>query len=215
MRKEGRYKTSHLLEDQYEPGSQQRVLKNLLGIKRKREIDRLELQEQFKAIEKLTIVYGQQHKFSALDVCNIHKIWLGNIYGWAGQYRSVNISKGNFEFAKCLHIPQLMEDYEKKVLSQYTPCIYSSNQDIAEALAIVHVELLLIHPFREGNGRLARLLANLMVFQAGLPVLDFGGLQGKKKKEYIGAIQVGLDRNYDLMTKIFLNLIKKSLRKFS
>jgi len=37
----------------------------------------------------------------------------------------------------------------------------------ATALAEVHAELILIHPFREGNGRLARLLALLMALQAG------------------------------------------------
>ncbi len=34
----------------------------------------------------------------------------------------------------------------------------------------VHEELVLIHPFREGNGRVARLLSTLMAFQAGLPM---------------------------------------------
>ena len=41
--------------------------------------------------------------------------------------------------------------------------------------AAVHAEPILIHPFREGNGRCARLLATLMGLQAGLPALDFGG----------------------------------------
>lgn len=42
MKKSGRYKTSHLVEDQYQPGSGGRVLRNLPGIKRKREMDKIE-----------------------------------------------------------------------------------------------------------------------------------------------------------------------------
>ena len=54
--------------------------------------------------------------------------------------------------------------------------------------------------FREGNGRRARLLSILMALQAGLPVLDFGGIRGRKKKEYITAVQIGLSRDYQPMS---------------
>ena len=72
----------------------------------------------------------------------------------------------------------------------------------ATALAIVHAELILIHPFRDGNGRCARLLAMSMGLQTGLPALDFGGIRGAKKREYIAAVQAALSRDYDPMTKI-------------
>lgn len=42
MKKSKRYDTSHLIEDQPEPGSRGRVLKNKLGITSKREMDRHE-----------------------------------------------------------------------------------------------------------------------------------------------------------------------------
>ena len=56
---------------------------------------------------------------------------------------------------------------------------------LVRALARTHAEFILIHPFREGNGRLARLLNTLMAFQAGLPGLDYGGIRGKAKQFYI------------------------------
>jgi cell filamentation protein len=68
-------------------------------------------------------------------------------------------------------------------LGEYTPCRFDAIDMQAAALAVVHGELILIHPFREGNGRCARLLAMLMGLQAGLPTLDFGGIRGAKKKE--------------------------------
>jgi cell filamentation protein, protein adenylyltransferase len=79
-------------------------------------------------------------------------------------------------------------------------------------MATVHTELVLIHPFREGNGRCARLLAVLMGLQAGLPALDFGGVRGKVKQRYIAAIHAGLDRNYVPMTEIFRAVISRTLR---
>lgn len=83
---------------------------------------------------------------------------------------------------------------------------------VVEALAVVHTELVLIHPFREGNGRVARLLSILMAIQSGLPPLDFSGIVSKKKKEYIAAVQEGMARNYEPMKKIFRSLIRRTLR---
>jgi cell filamentation protein len=77
---------------------------------------------------------------------------------------------------------------------------------------VVHVELVLIHPFREGNGRLARMLSILMGWQAGLPSLDFGNIKGKKKQEYLLAVQAGMDRNYAPMERIFSDVIDRTLR---
>jgi cell filamentation protein len=79
------------------------------------------------------------------------------------------------------------------------------------ALAEVHVELVLIHPFREGNGRIARVLSTLMALQAGLPLLDFSLLAGRRRKDYFAAIQPGLDRNYERMERIFAEIIDRSL----
>ena len=80
-----RYDVSGLVEAQFEPGSRRRVLKNLLGIRRKREMDRLEGLEQLRALRELIKIYGKSHQFSAADICRIHRIWLKDIYPWAGQ----------------------------------------------------------------------------------------------------------------------------------
>ena len=88
----------------------------------------------------------------------------------------------------------------------------ASRNELIHALAAIHVELLLIHPFREGNGRLARMLASLMALQAELPPLDFGMVKGRKKQEYFIAVQAGLDRNYGPMEKIFDEVIERTLR---
>lgn len=74
----------------------------------------------------------------------------------------------------------------------------------------VHVELMLIHPFREGNGRLGRLLATLMGLQAGLPLLDFSEMAGWRKDEYFAAIRAGLDRDYRPMIRLFRDVIELS-----
>lgn len=195
-----------------EPGSRGRVLKNLPGIKRKREMDQVEGREQRRALDELIRIYDKDHRFTSADLRKIHKLWLGEVYAWAGTYRSIDLGKGGFWFAHARLIAKLMDDLERGPLRQFTPCTFASNDQVAHALAVVHVELVLIHPFREGNGRLARMLSILMGLQAGLPLLDFGNIKSKKKKEYFAAVQAGMDRNYAPMEKIFSDVIGRTLR---
>lgn len=207
MNPSDRYDTSSLPEAQFEPGSRGRVLKNKLGIKRKREIDAAESIALKTAIDKLVSMYDEDHRFTAEDIRTMHKIWLGEIYEWAGEYRQVNVSKGDFHFAASLHIPQLMAEFEKGSLRKHTPCKFKSMERVFQALAEVHVELVLIHPFREGNGRVARILSTLMAFQAGLSMLNFKDITGGKRKHYFAAINSGMNRDYMLMEKLFEQII--------
>lgn len=209
-----RYDTSGLVEAQFEPGSRGRVLRNKLGIARKREMDAAEMQALKPAQDNLYHTYDAGHRFTASDIQEMHRRWLGGIYEWAGEYRQVNVSKGGFFFAAAGHIPALMAEFEKGPLSRHTPCAFDDIPMVIEALAEVHVELLLIHPFREGNGRVARILATIMATQAGLPLLDFSSLKGKKKDEYFAAVRAGLDRDYRPMSGIFEAVVKKTLSAY-
>ena len=165
-----------------------------------------------KATQRLIDQTRTDQRFPAAEIRRKHRLWLKEIYSWAGAYRSVNIAKGRFMFAAAAHVPNLMLELERGALKQYTPCQFTGPDDQARALAIVHAELILIHPFREGNGRCARLLAVLMGLQAGLPTLDFGGVRGLEKRRYISAIHAGVDRNYEPMTGIFRRVIARTLR---
>ncbi|MEW6602813.1 MAG: Fic family protein [Nitrospirota bacterium] len=210
--KKSRYDTSHSIENQYEPASNGQVLKNKLGIASASEMDKLEKEEQLRAMDELTDLFDVSHRFTAADVCKMHKIWLGNIYEWAGKYRQVKMSKDDFSFAFPEQIPKLMTEIEKGPLCEFTPCYFKTHAEIARALAVVHTELVLIHPFREGNGRVARMLATLMALQAGLPPLDFRVMTGKGKKEYIRAVQVGLMKDYIPMETVFAAVIRATLK---
>ncbi len=214
MKKSGKYKASGI-ESEFEPGSRGRVLKNLLGIKTQSELDRIEniaLKQTEDALFRKLV--RKDKRFTAKDICNMHKVWLGKIYEWAGRYRSVDLTKDDFRFANARFIPQLMDDFEKSCLIKYTPCTFDSRERVVQALAEVHNELVVIHPFREGNGRLARTLSTLMALQAGLPPLDFTPIEkGKKKQEYFRAVQMGIAKNYKPMEKIFEEVTEKSLSR--
>lgn len=207
----GRYRAEGP-EAQYEPGSRGRVLRNRLGVRSVREMAVRESAALVAATQRLIDDTGVDQRFMAADVRRMHRLWLGGIYVWAGEYRQVNMMKGDFMFAAAGQVPKLMEELERGSLRTFTPCRFTDAGEQARALATVHAELILIHPFRDGNGRCARLLSTLMGLQAGLPALDFGGIRGETKRHYIGAVHAALDRDYRPMTAIFRDVIARSLR---
>lgn len=199
-------------EAEFEPGSRGRVLRNRIGITSLRAMERKESEALLIATEQTIDETRIDQCFTAGDIQGMHRLWLGEIYSWAGEYRQVNMSKGAFMFAAAAQVPKLMREFEHGPLRDYTPCRFDNAREQATALAVVHAELILIHPFREGNGRCSRLLAILMGLQAGLPALDFGGIRGAKKKDYIGSIHAALSRDYEPMTKVFEGVIARTLR---
>jgi cell filamentation protein len=201
------------IEAEFEPGSRGRVLSNMLGIVRVRDMNEAESQALQLAQEAALDLYGTEHRFDSQDIRALHRLWLGLIYPWAGEYRSVNIGKAGFQFAHAPLIPGLMGELERGALARHTPCNASGDAALALALAEVHAELILIHPFREGNGRLARLLALLMALQAGLPPLDFSPLAGVGKRAYIAAIHAAMGRNYVPLAARFSAVIATTRRR--
>jgi len=199
-------------EAEFEPGSRRRVLPNLPGICSAREMARRESEALLAATQRLIDDTRVDQRFAADDVCSMHRIWLGDIYPWAGEYRNVNMTKDGFMFAAAEKVQRLMREFERGPLRDYTPCGFATAEEQARALAIVHAELILIHPFRDGNGRCARLLATLMGLQAGLPALNFSGVHGEEKRRYIAGIHAGMDRNYEPMTAVFERIVTRTLR---
>lgn len=210
MTPDDRYDVSGLPEAQFEPGSNALVLKNLLGITSKQDMDNAEARALERAMDALVRTYDETHRFTATDLCDCHRMWLSDIYEWAGHYRQVNLSKEGFPFAAAAQVPVLMDQFGRDVLRHCTPCTFTHRAEVIRALAETHVELVLIHPFRDGNGRIARVLSTLMALQAGLPLLDFSIIVGRIKNAYIAAIQAGLNKNYVPMESLLGEIIEQS-----
>lgn len=202
------------LEAQFEPGSRRRVLRNLLGIRSVREMATAESIALVSATRKAIEKTGAEQRFTADHIRGLHHIWLEQVYRWAGEYRSVNLSKGDFPFAAASQIPRLMERLEREQLREYTPCRAGPvGDEVQLGLAAVHVELILIHPFRDGNGRWARLVATLMALQAGLPPLDFSGVKGRERQRYFEAVHAALAGNLAPMMLVFERIVARTQRK--
>lgn len=193
-------------EGAFEPGSDDQVLKNLLGIKDPSEMDELEFELLGQLYNDLLIQHLPTSSITVEELKHWHRRWLGNVYPWAGQERGVTLSKDGFAFAAVPQIPRLLGEFERACLKSWTPCHGLETEALIHAVAVTHVEFILIHPFREGNGRLSRLLADVMVVQAGLDPLDYSSWDARKPA-YVAAIHAGLASNYAPMEAFVRNAL--------
>lgn len=169
-----------------------------MGIASPDDMDELELRLLGELYDEVLVQNLPDRPLTVPDLKHWHQPWLGNVYAWARQERSVNIGKGGFQFATASLLPGLLFEFERKYLAPWTPCSRLSADELVHAIAVTHVELIVIHPFREGNGRLSRLLADVMAVQAGHQPLDYSNWE-RRKPAYIGAIHAGFSGDYGPM----------------
>ena len=194
-------------EAECESGSHRRVLRNKLGLTRKTDMDRAEYE---------ALVQAQAHYYDAVitpstritckRLRRMHRDWLGSIYAWAGEYRSVELAKDEFVWPSSFIVPENMARFEKEVLAKHTPCTPRELGKVCLSAAMVHADFLYIHPFREGNGRMARWLADIMLTQAGypLPAYRFAGKGSRRvRAAYLEAVRSGYAQDYEALASFF------------
>ena len=104
----------------------------------------------------------------------IHAYLFGGLYEFAGQIRNKNISKGGFTFANCLHFPTVI------------PTIERMPETTLDEIADKYVEMNVVHPFMEGNGRSTRIWLDLMLRRSLKRCVDWSLID---KNEYLAAMR--------------------------
>lgn len=192
-------------EVEYEPNAEDQVLKNKLHIKTLSEMNQAENRLLLRMYESLFLPEFQVLQLNTDVLMHWHYQWLGPLYEWAGQLRTVHMSKGTFPFASAHLLATLLHQYEQQFLFHYPRLSLYSLDELWVYLAQSHVEFILIHPFREGNGRLGRLLLDVMATQAGFTPLDYSWWD-QNKAYYVGAIHAGLMGDYMPMQRLIKDI---------
>ncbi|OOE88634.1 Fic/DOC family protein [Salinivibrio sharmensis] len=208
-----RYQTQSS-EAQYQPGSNERVLKNHMGVTDPTKMEDIEAVLLAKLYERVFTGGHFPRQVRVSTLASWHRQWLGNVYLWAGQVRNVELSKGGFRFTSPKQIGPCLQHFESVFLNQYAGVSEMPRATLIRYLAQSHVEFILIHPFREGNGRISRLLIDVLCQQAGLGLLDYR-LWEENKDFYIAAIQAGVGHDYQHMERLINDILPLTFSSLS
>ena len=189
------------------PKSEDEILPNKLGLNDHEKIAEEEYRGFLRAEIKFESELDQMATFNWELLSTIHKTALGHLYEFAGDLRQVNLSKGGFMFPAAKFLPSAVEEFEKEFLALLPDKIEDYNK-LIEYVAPLHAELLFIHPFRDGNGRTARLFVDLIALKSGFERFNFENITEKRMPEYIKAVQAAADKNYEPMITLFRSLNK-------
>lgn len=152
------------------------MLENKLGLESSvelaREEERVSKKKALEMFENRVLDSLEVGTFSALKA--IHKYLFDEIYDFAGELRTVNISKGNFRFAPVMYLKAALENIDKMPQSTF--------DEIVEK----YVEMNIAHPFREGNGRSTRIWLDLMLKTELRKVVDWSKVD---KEDYLLAME--------------------------
>ncbi len=169
------------------------VLKNKLGIKNQLELNKAEekisKQKAKRLFESGDIDKIKVGAFAGLK--RIHKYLFGEIYDFAGKVREVNISKGVFRFAPVMYLKQSLRHIDKMPQGTFDQIIEK------------YVEMNIAHPFREGNGRAARIWLDLILKQEIRKVVDWNKVD---KEDYLSAMERSTTKDVEIK-----QLLKKAL----
>ena len=105
---------------------------------------------------------------------DIHKVLFQDIYDFAGELRTVNISKGNFRFVPVMYLSEAVKTIERMP------------QDTFDEIVEKYVEMNVAHPFREGNGRSMRLWLDHMLCVELQKTIDWSQID---KGKYLSAME--------------------------
>ncbi len=152
------------------------ALENKLGITNSadlvREEEKISKKKAIELFEKGLLDKLEAGKFSALKA--IHKYLFEDIYDFAGEIRTVNISKGNFRFAPLMYLEAALPNIDKMPQSTFDEIIEK------------YVEMNIAHPFREGNGRSTRIWLDLILKTEIAQVVDWSKVD---KEDYLLAME--------------------------
>ena len=152
------------------------VLENKLGITSAPELaeaeERISKKKAIELFENGILDKLEAGKFASLKA--IHKYLFEDVYNFAGELRTVNISKGNFRFAPLMYLEAALANIDKMPQSTFDEIIEK------------YVEMNIAHPFREGNGRSTRIWLDCILKKEIGKVVDWSQVD---KEDYLLAME--------------------------
>jgi cell filamentation protein len=145
-------------------------------------------------------------------VRQVHRELMGEIYPFAGEWRRVHLSKGGvFWPLPPIGIEPFLNSLENDVFSR-SPFLSEDDEEVFAYMSEVMCELIAIHPFREGNGRTAFMVGNLILLQNSLIPLDVYERRVDQARYYAACNAGRDDKNYEPLAELIAEWEDNALR---
>lgn len=172
------------------------VLKNKFGIKDAAKLDAVERVHVAQRIEE-GVPIGE---FDVAHIKAIHRHLFQDVYRWAGETRTVELSKGGHNFQPVAYIATGIANIHERLMQRKFLAGLKVDAFARQAAEIIG-DLNYVHPFREGNGRTQLQYLKLLARRAGRDI----DLTRLERNEWQDASRAAHVANYDPMRKAILD----------
>ena len=176
--------------------------------------DLIQKEEDLKLLElydNLVENFDISKHFNFETIQKWHKDIFETIYPFAGDLRTVEMSKGGGDEAWVWRLDFLSGIYNlDKQIVEITSKEYKDIDKITLDLSQFICEFLFIHPFRDGNGRISRLVSDIILAKNGFPMI---GLNLKNGDKYIEKVHQGYECNYEPMKELLKSKIEEIMNE--
>ncbi|MBI4029073.1 MAG: Fic family protein [Candidatus Blackburnbacteria bacterium] len=189
------------------------------GILPRSKIISLEARGVKKALQHIIKLGEENTKITPQLIYEIHKVAFGSIFpDWAGKFRTINVKVGDYEPPHYSKVPELVkmfcDDLEERL--KYLPDRKEEERFLAEVVGLLawfQHRFVWIHPFKDYNGRMGRLLTNLLALNTRLPVLEIKADTGKDREHYVNAMKAADSHDLTKLEKLVSEALKENLEK--
>ncbi len=157
------------------------------------QLDEIEADNILEAFLKYTLSTEQvtNVKFDTLFLQQLHIDMFGNVWNWAGDFRTTQTSIGIEAVNIRQALYRLMDDLK----------FWETEWNYKDTATRLHYSLVKIHPFLNGNGRCGRLFTDLWLLSQGKEMLEWGSddinAENETRKKYISALQAVDSGDYE------------------
>lgn len=202
-------------EDSTRPLDSTRYFETALGIKTYSEVSEILAVSVAKTIEALLEKSPSDIDITPEWICKLHGEIAGSLFpDWAGRFRDVNVQVGTHipppYFEVPVHIRMYCEDLAARVSAA------SQKQDIekiAETLAYADWRFQWIHPFKDFNGRVGRILLAAILFRLKLPPAETASVDPAGKQRYLKALHEADAGDLSSSTEIWMERLSRAFKE--
>lgn len=183
------------------------VLKNKMNIQNEEELK--EIERKITSAHYYDIISGNSKIKKTFDyehLKSLHKKLFQDIYPWAGKERTVDIAK-TMLFCRVIFLEEEAKRIFNRLKKDNLLRDFQDKKEFSEKLATVFLDINMLHPFREGNGRVQRIFIGQLAEENNY-TLEWKNLS----KEVVDRMSINDD--YKEVAKIFMENLKEHNQDF-
>ena len=189
------------------------------GIIPRSEVVVLEREGVRRAVRYIVKLSEEKTHITPKLIHDVHRVGFGFIFpDWAGRSRTIDVTVGDYEPPHYSRIPELVSNLCDDLFERlkHMPSSESGEKFLVEIISLLawfQHRFVWIHPFKDYNGRVARLLTNLVSLNLNIPLFEIKAETGNDRNKYMAAMKAGDKQDYSKLEDLIAKALKESLEK--